>query len=111
LQRAVARFLDMALPDGAVWSAIGHGGGGKVRGAILKAMGLKAGIPDVLIIHRGRPIFIELKAQNGRLSLAQQAMHNKLTIAGALVAVCRSVDEVQQILECVGIDLRAKVAA
>ncbi len=98
VHRAVARFLDLALPADCWWTTIGHGGGGKVRGAKLKAAGLKAGAPDILIVYRGQALFIELKGPKGRLSPVQHETHYQIGEAGARVAMCRSVDEVETYL-------------
>jgi hypothetical protein len=89
LQMAVARFLDLALPDDAVWSAIGHGGGGRLRGAILKSMGVKPGVPDLFVVYDCRVMFIELKAGHGTVSPAQKTMHETLRSAGVWVRLCR----------------------
>ena len=94
LQVAVADYLRLVLPPTVFWSAVGHGGGGRVRGAILKAMGLRAGVPDLFLIHGGRAYFIELKTPTGRISTAQMVAHDAIERAGATVAICRSVDAV-----------------
>jgi len=106
-QQQVAQFLSVALPEKCFWSAIGHGGGGKVRGAILKSMGLKAGIPDIIIIYRGYFFGIELKAGKGVLSQAQKDTHQEITKAGGVVAPCKSLGDVADFLALVGIPLRA----
>ncbi len=110
LQQQVAQFLDAALPDDAWWTAIPLGGGGRLRGAILKGMGAKAGTPDLLIVYRGRAFWIELKAATGRLTPAQKVTHLRLTLAGCLVDTCRSVEEVAGVLGQV-IPLRARISA
>jgi len=110
LQSAVADWLALALPPDAFFSSIGHGGGGKVRGALLKRTGLKAGVPDLLVIADGRARFIELKTAKGRLSPAQREAHDALVRAGALVAVCRSIEDVAAQISAWGIPTRAKVA-
>lgn len=107
LHRSVAAFLDLALPDNAPYTTIGHGGGGKVRGGRLKAMGLKPGWPDIAIIFTGRPIFIELKGPKGKLSDAQITMDLRLNGAGAVTAICRSLEEVEDFLIVCGIPLKA----
>lgn len=109
IQRQVAQFLSWALPDDVWFSSIGHGGGGAIRGAILKSTGMKAGVPDILIVYRGRPVFIELKTDKGVLSPAQKEVHIAITVAGGVVATCRSVDEVRDFLEVCGIKLQAKL--
>jgi VRR-NUC domain len=108
----VADYLAAALPSDAVPTCFPAGGGGAIRGALLKRMGLMAGFPDILIIWRGHPILIELKdAAKGRLSPAQIIAHHRLRNAGAAIGVCRSVAEVAEWLEFIGVPLKAKIAA
>jgi len=103
LQRAVATYLARVLAAPTFFTAIGHGGGGKLRGAILKGMGMRAGVPDLLIIDRGKCLWIELKAGKGALSPEQVAVHQWLVAAGASVVVCRSIDDVRDRLEVWGV--------
>jgi hypothetical protein len=100
LQTHVAQLLTWLIPDNAqvFWSAIGHGGGGKTRGMILKGMGVKAGVPDIHLTYRGCSLWIELKAGTG-LSPTQRAVHQQITLAGGVVAVCRNIDDVRAILD------------
>lgn len=108
LQRAVARYLDLALPDDAVSFHVPNGGGRtKAEGGALKAQGVKAGIPDHLVIHAGRPLFIELKTASGRVTPQQREMHDGLIHAGAKVAVCRSIEDVADFLRSFDVPLRA----
>lgn len=108
LQIHVAELLSWLLPPEVPWTAIGHGGGGKTRGMILKAMGLHAGWPDLMLIVSKRPVFIELKAQSGVLSPAQKAVHQAITVAGGIVTTCRSIDEVKAFLGTLGVALRSE---
>ena len=111
LQITVAEFLDRALPADAVWFHVANQRKTSPRqGAKLKRMGVKPGVPDLCIIWRGRPIFIELKAGKGRVSVKQAELMASLTLAGAVVTVCRSLDEVSEFLAGV-MPMRAKVAA
>ena len=102
LQKSVAVYLSRVLAPPTFFTAIGHGGGGKMRGAILKGMGVRAGVPDVLIIDRGRCLWMELKSEKGVLSPEQIVVHQLLTAAGACVTVCRSVEDVRDRLEVWG---------
>ena len=111
LQIAVARFLDVSLPEGAVWFAVPNGGSrNPIEAAKLKRMGTRPGIPDICIIWRGRSIFIELKTPKGRTSPAQEAVMSALTMAGAVVNVCRSLEDVQGFLATI-IPLKGRLAA
>lgn len=113
LQQAVAKFLTVALRPPTLWSAIGHGGGGALRGAILKGMGVKAGLPDVLILH---PVHgahtvvlgLELKAGKGKPSPAQEDMAHHFHACNAGYVICRSIEDVELALAFVGIPFRAK---
>lgn len=112
LHFAVARYLDVALPADCWWTTIPLGGGGRLRGAFVKASGAKKGTPDILIVYRGRAHFIELKADKGRLSVAQQNTIKRLNDAGCSpIGVCRSLEQVSIVLEVFGIKLRARIAA
>lgn len=109
IQGAVAEFLDRALPADAAWFHPPNGGHRHpVVAAKLKAQGVKPGVPDVVIIWRGRAIFIELKAHKGSLSDAQKAMQTRLVLSGGVVFdIARSVGEVEGFLRGVGIPLHA----
>lgn len=110
VQRAVAKYLDYALPQfGALWFHPANGGLRDVRVAQkLKAEGVKPGVADIIIIWDGRCIAIELKAQKGRQSPAQKDWADALTLAGGCYKVCRSVDEVEEFLDAAGLPLRAR---
>lgn len=111
IQTSVASFLDRSLPDDALWFHCPNGGArNKVVAAKLKWAGVKAGVPDILIVWRQRLIGIELKAKTGVLSEAQKAMHQRLTLAGAVVLpIARSVDEVEAFLETLGMPLKGRL--
>jgi hypothetical protein len=81
------------LPDVPIFAVPNGGHRGKTQGAMLKATGVLAGVPD-LFVADGRPgLFIELKTATGRLSEAQKGMIEKLNTAGYPVAVCYSLEE------------------
>jgi hypothetical protein len=103
LQRAVVRHLKAVLPPDAMWTAVNPAPAkGVVAGARMKALGLAAGIPDLLIVHHGFTLWIELKAPGGSLSDPQKAMHRQIVAAYSsdvytrfgTVVVCKTVDEV-----------------
>ena len=97
LQRQIVGYLTWALAPPAMFTSFPAGGGGLMRGMILKGTGLKAGMPDLMIIFDKYVYFLELKAGTG-LSEAQKAMHETLRRAGAMVEVCHSLDEVRALV-------------
>lgn len=96
--RAVAAYLKTVLPDTVFWTTFPAGGGGRTRGAILKSLGLAPGVPDVLIVSDGRVYWIELKAEDGRITKAQGACHARLWEAGCPVLVAKTIDDVREAL-------------
>lgn len=99
IHKAVARTLDLCLYPETLHTCFPAGGGGKVRGAILKARGLKAGMPDHLIIHPGVTLWLELKVpKSGRVSDSQKLRHAELRAIGHKVEICRSVADVADAL-------------
>lgn len=97
--RAVAQTLSLVLLPGSLATTIPSGGGGRIRGARLKAMGLLPGLPDWLIAHGGKTLWIELKTAAGRVSPEQKLCHDRLRLTGHAVEVCRSIDQVVNALD------------
>ena len=111
LQRDVVEFLRWALPFDAVYFAVPNGGKRHIKIAQrLVPQGVRAGVPDLCIVHAGRALFVELKTPTGALSASQRQMHARLHVAGAAVHVCRSVPQVEAVLRELGVPLQARVA-
>lgn len=113
LHKAVAGYLRVALKPPTVWSTIPSGGGGRVRGALLKAAGLQRGLPDLLVMHpakEGGPIVVglELKTKAGRISPEQKTMMQAFTDCRAWYVLCRSIDEVEKALRFCKVPLHAR---
>ena len=91
------RFLQEARADAAA--------------AKLKAMGTLAGVPDFYVAWAGGTLWIELKAEKGSLSIAQEVFGDRVLAIGHGFETCRSVDGVLSVLKAYGVPMRAKVAA
>lgn len=99
LHRQVVAFLRLALPPNAVLHHSSNESDGTPAWYRKRAAkGTRAGWPDLEIAYRGRMIFIELKTKRGRLTPSQAECHAELTLAGAVVKVCRSLEEVEAFL-------------
>lgn len=111
LQISVAEFLWLALPDDAWFCHVPNGGKRlKSEAAKLKAMGARAGAPDLLVVWRGIAFFVEMKTDTGSLSADQRECHAALRAAGCCVAVARSVSGVEQALRSWNIPLKARAS-
>jgi hypothetical protein len=108
LHATVAEFLDWALMPPALYTTFPAGWCAlpKATAGRLKACGLKKGMPDILVFYDGRTLGIELKAEGGRPSLAQQCMFHQLREAGVLVYICESVEDVAFTLRDSGVPMR-----
>ena len=97
LHKQVADYLNMVIRPPAVWTTIAHGGGGRIRGAMLKARGLKRGWPDIIIIAPGPNVLgIELKRSGGGSQTAdQRQVETAFHGCKAWYVLCRSLEEVQ----------------
>jgi hypothetical protein len=100
IQRAV--FEHLAVRAASTVFAFHPANGGwrsRVEAAILKGMGVRAGVPDIIAIKGGRCYALEVKAAGGRLSSVQRDAHAALTAAGATVAVAYGLDDALARLE------------
>lgn len=116
LQKSVCEHLDVALPSSAWYCSVPNGsvlaGDPQQRGRQmnkLKATGLKVGAPDLVICWNGRFIGIELKVGKGALSDNQWKVSDRITLAGGLWSVCRSLGDVEAFLDMIGVPLRARL--
>src|SRR5947209_7427343 len=67
LQRAVFEHIAVRGARGVFAFHPANGGQRKpIEAAILKGLGVVAGVPDVIAIHQGRVYAMELKAEGGR---------------------------------------------
>lgn len=102
LHKSISKLLEAAAPRRVMWW---HTPNGEKRDAVtaamLKAMGVKPGVPDFLLYDTltGYLHCIEVKAKDGYLSDAQKGWMDRFTSSPTgRYAVARSVDEAVQIL-------------
>jgi hypothetical protein len=100
IQRAVFEHLRIRSATGVFAFHCPNGGARRpIEAAILKGLGVTAGVPDVLAIKDGRTFAIELKAPGGRLTGNQRATLSAMLKAGVQVAVADSLDAALALLE------------
>lgn len=110
IQKAVLEHLRVrGAPNLFAFHCPNGGGRSAIEGAILKGMGVRAGVPDLLIVHDGRLFGLELKTDAGRISTAQVETLQRMQAAGAIVAVAHGLDHALDWLEANGL-LRGKAA-
>lgn len=106
LHRQIADILrlEIAPPGrvsrhGVVWWSVDMAAYAGVAPGLRTLRGCIAGVPDIVLIHRGLSHFIELKAADGVLSPAQTAVGTSILICGGNFAVARSLEEVLELLD------------
>jgi hypothetical protein len=110
IQRAVFQHLEQRPAPGVFAFHVPNGGARRrIEAAILKGLGVKAGVPDVIAIKAGQAFALELKADAGRLSPKQQTSHEALARAGAIIGVAHGLDNALSWLEQHGL-LRGRTA-
>lgn len=104
IQRAVVQHLKIRSMPGVFYFHPANGGRRtKAEAGIFKAMGVRAGVPDLIFFYRSQIFGLELKAAKGKLTPIQTQTINDMETAGARTAVANSLDEALITLECWGI--------
>ncbi len=106
VQRAVVAHLEMRGARGMFFTHFPAGGiRSRVEAAIFRGLGLKAGVPDILIWHAGRSYALELKAdtRGARLSPAQVETQRLMRETGIVVATAFGLDAALHQLEAWGV--------
>ncbi len=110
IQRAVFQHLRARAGPGVFAFHPANGGYRKpVEAAIMKGLGVVAGVPDVIVIHAGRCYALEIKAPGGRATPKQLAAIAALREAGAFTAVAEGLDRALAVLGGWGL-LRGRVS-
>jgi hypothetical protein len=104
IQRAVFQHLRARGAPGVFAFHPANGGYRKpVEAAILKGLGVVAGVPDVFAVHNGRCFALELKAEGGRVTDKQFETMDALREAGAFTCIAEGLDRALAVLESWGL--------
>ena len=91
-------------PAGPYWTAVNPvPAKSKAAAGRSKAMGMRAGVPDMLFLWRGQTLAIELKAKAGRLRPEQVQHAAEIEANGGRFATARTLEEFAAILRDAGI--------
>lgn len=86
-------------PAGVCWWSVDMAAYSGVAPGLRTARGCIAGVPDMQVLWKGRAHFIELKSEDGSLSLAQQGVAYALVAAQCDFGIARSVEEALALLD------------
>lgn len=95
---AEAKYPELCL----LYHVPNEGKRSRAVGGRLKAEGLKPGVPDLCLpVARGgfHGLYIELKAQGGKVTANQEKWIAELTVQGYLAKVCVGFESAQRLIE------------
>jgi hypothetical protein len=98
-QRGVRGAVAWHTPNGMFAGGGRNRKGVAIQGAIMKGMGMRAGVSDILAVYGGKIFAMELKAPGGRPTPAQLQFLADMEAAGAITAVCEGLDAALRTLE------------
>jgi len=101
LSAQIASLLVVRLAkDTVFWHTANETGGiGAKRGAQNKRVGVRAGVADFIIIHKGAAYGIEAKTDTGSLSASQKQWRDDFMRAGGRYAIVRDIKGVLDALD------------
>jgi hypothetical protein len=98
-------YLD---PADTFWTSLENKPISRLSGIFQKKRGVRSGLPDVLVVWRGRPIFVELKSRAGVASKAQKQIRLEMLPAGADWWLARSARAALMALHLSGVLFRRR---
>jgi hypothetical protein len=107
IQRAVCRHLQVRGVRGLLWWHTPNGGKRwPIEAAILRGLGVRAGVADLILLHTGRMFALELKPEDGRPTVEQMQFISDFNTAvapngGACIA--HGLDRALRVLETWGL--------
>lgn len=97
--RAVPNLVYWHTPNGAYLGGRRNKRGIAIQGSILKSLGVRAGVADILCLHQGKLFNLELKAPGGSSTEAQIAWRDDVNRAGGFAAEAVGIDAALRTLE------------
>lgn len=108
IHKAIAAHLRQRGAPGILWwhtpnGAHVPGRRGRVQGGIQKAMGVRAGVSDIVALHKGRFFALELKVPGGQPTELQLEFISAVRANGGFACVAEGLDQAISALEMWGL--------
>ncbi len=105
IQRAVIQHLrERGAPGIVFWHTPNGGKRSKAEAAILKGLGVRAGVSDIICVHNSRIFALELKAPNAKPPTESQMQFiSDLNAAGGFGTIAVGLDKALKCLETWGL--------
>lgn len=98
-QRSMPGVVFWHTPNGAMLGGKRNRKGVSIQGAIMKGLGVRAGVSDIVAVHDGKFFALELKAPGGRPTEAQLQFLADVDKAGGFTGIAEGIDEAMRALE------------
>jgi hypothetical protein len=102
IQKSCVKWFRSQYPKLIIFAIPNGGKRGLVEASIMKAEGVLAGIPDLLLLKPSKGyhgLFIEMKTEKGDINPNQRRMIPIIQEAGYQVIICRSFNDFKQQVE------------
>jgi hypothetical protein len=106
--KLATRLTKMLDPACTFWTAIDNQPWSKAAGILRKRRGCRSGTCDLLILHKGKLIGLEMKSRIGRVSRAQKEVRLEMLRAGGMWWLCRTARSALVALHRSGVGLRTR---
>jgi hypothetical protein len=104
IQTTLVQHLRLRAPKDCFWFHVpNQGKRTPYMGKIMKDLGVRAGVPDLMFIHDGKAFGLELKADKGVPTESQQAALDAISAAGGHACAARGLDRAIAVLESWGL--------
>ena len=103
LAQLLMKYLD---PATTFWTALENKPRSLLSGLLQKKRGVRSGLPDMMIIFRQQPVFIEVKSISGRATRAQKQVREELLAVGCRWWMVRSARAALVALRLSGVEFR-----
>ena len=100
-----------ADPDTTFWTMLENRPRSALAGMFQRHRGVRSGMVDLYVVHRGEPIHVELKSPIGTLSKTQRQVRRELLASGAHWWLARSANAAMHALAISGVRFRQIVRA
>lgn len=101
LQIAIFDYLRLKHPALLAFHVPNGGRRSMREGAKFKRMGVKPGVCDIIILHRHKIYFIELKVKKNGLTDTQKDFIKRVEELGHFTALVRSLDQFREVLNMI----------
>jgi hypothetical protein len=108
LQRAIHRYLRLAVPKPcAIWAVDHARKSSMLQAVLLKERGVLSGLHDHYVLWGGHLITLEIKVGSNTTTQGQNEFADAVIAAGGSCFVVRSIDDVENALRTAGVPLLA----